>query len=293
MRLDSDPPRLSSQGDPLLRKALEQARADLPAPDALARLAARLPLEPGPGPGSGSSGSPPNSPAASGGGAGGGVGGVGGGAVGASPTLAVMAIGAVAGIGAAAMLWLVAPEVPTSPVRLDAPTPVLVASAEGPRPAVSASELEIPAPMIPVPNEQAKSPPAPLASPFVRERKALASRAKPISKVGSAPASSVSPDAPARGNETEASLLTQAQGRIGSNPGEALALADRHLALFPQGNMVQEREIIAVSALVALGRTAEARSRAEAFIAAHPQSAHRRRLSALVPGLAGVPEEKQ
>jgi hypothetical protein len=278
MRLDSDPPRLSSQGDPQIRTALEQARADLPGPDALARLAARLPLGPGPGP----SGAPPNGAAAGGGGAGA------AGAASSAPMLSSIAIGAAAGVVASSLLWIADPDVLKPPERPDAPAPALVASAEPPRPSVSASEPEIRAPVSAAPKKAPAAPPAP---PAAREQKVIASPAEAVSTAGVDPGSSVSGAAPAGENETEASLLTRAQAQMGSNPGGALSLADRHRALFPKGNMVQERELIAVSALVALGRTAEARSRAEAFIAAHPQSAHRRRLSALVPGLSGGAEE--
>ena len=279
MRHDSDPPRLSSSGDPLLRRALEQARADLPGPDVLARLAARLPLEPGP------SGAPPNGAAAGGGGAG-----VAGSA---SSTLLGIAIGAGAGVGVALLLWLAAPDVPKPPERPDAPAPVLVASAEPPSHPVSGSEPEIRVPVSAAPNERAEASAARSAPSVAREQKVSTSPAKAVSTTGIAKGSSVSGVAPAGDNETEASLLTRAQAQLGSNPGDALSFADRHRALFPQGNMVQEREFIAVSALVALGRKEEARSRAEAFIAAHPQSAHRRRLIALVPGLAGGTEENR
>lgn len=293
MRLDSDPPRLSSQGDPLLRTALQQARADLPGPDALARLAARLPLGPGPGP----SGAPPDGAAAGGGGAGA------AGLASSAPMLSSIVIGAAAGVVASCLLWVADPDVLKPPERLDGPAPVQAAPAESPRPSVPASEPEIRArsaapdpgalrvPVSAAPEEQAKARDAPSAPAAAREQEVIASPAEAVSAAGVAKGSGVSGAAPAAENETEASLLTRAQAQIGSSPSGALSLADRHRALFPNGNMAQEREFIAVSALVALSRTAEARSRAEAFLAAHPQSAHRRRLSALVPGLAGGTEE--
>lgn len=86
-------------------------------------------------------------------------------------------------------------------------------------------------------------------------------------------------------NESEGALLARAQAQIGSNPGGALSLTELHRSRFPKGSLGQEREVIAITALVAMGRTAEARSRAEAMIAANPGSAHRRRLSVIVPGL--------
>lgn len=87
-------------------------------------------------------------------------------------------------------------------------------------------------------------------------------------------------------SETEGALLARAQAQIGSNPAGALALAEQHRSRFPRGTLGQEREVIAVSALMAMGRTAEARARAESLIAANPGSAFRRRLSVIVPGLS-------
>ena len=86
--------------------------------------------------------------------------------------------------------------------------------------------------------------------------------------------------------ESEAELLARAQSQVSGNPAGALALTERHRARFPGGLHGQERELIAISALVKLGRTAEARARADAFLAVHPSSAHRRRLAVIVPGLS-------
>jgi hypothetical protein len=43
---------------------------------------------------------------------------------------------------------------------------------------------------------------------------------------------------------------------------EALAAAGRHASEYPAGSLVEEREAIAIKALVALGRRDEARARA-------------------------------
>ncbi|WP_437710239.1 hypothetical protein WMF45_36245 [Sorangium sp. So ce448] len=83
--------------------------------------------------------------------------------------------------------------------------------------------------------------------------------------------------------------LAGAEACVGARPAEALALADAHLARFPGGALAQEREVIAVGALKALGRGGEALARANRFVAAHPSSAYRRRLEILVPELRGAP----
>jgi hypothetical protein len=55
-------------------------------------------------------------------------------------------------------------------------------------------------------------------------------------------------------------------------PAEALAPLDQHRSRFPRGALAEEREGLAVKALVRLGRGAEARARAEAFRRRFPQS---------------------
>ncbi len=99
---------------------------------------------------------------------------------------------------------------------------------------------------------------------------------------GSAAAAGASPETPA---ESESALLQRAQRALGSSPSAALTLAGEHAARYPAGMLAQEREVIAISALVGMGRTGEARSRAAAFLAAHPRSAHRPRIEGLVPGV--------
>lgn len=83
--------------------------------------------------------------------------------------------------------------------------------------------------------------------------------------------------------EGESALVRRAQEALASSPARALKLADEHLARHPGGMFAQEREVIAISALVALGRASEARRRASAFLSAHPRSAYRPRVEALVP----------
>lgn len=81
--------------------------------------------------------------------------------------------------------------------------------------------------------------------------------------------------------EPEVDFLRRAQGLLASSPSDALSMADEHPALYPRGVLVQEREVIAIDALVRLGRRAEAAARAAAFRAAFPRSAHSSRVTAL------------
>jgi hypothetical protein len=62
---------------------------------------------------------------------------------------------------------------------------------------------------------------------------------------------------------------------LGPSPAEAYALTIEHAARFPAGALVQERELLAIQALVRLGRGNEAESRRTRFLAAFPGSAYR------------------
>ncbi|CAN5893590.1 hypothetical protein BH11MYX4_BH11MYX4_60880 [soil metagenome] len=82
--------------------------------------------------------------------------------------------------------------------------------------------------------------------------------------------------------EAEVKLLERAQDALRTRPDEALALCADHVKRFPSGMLVQEREVIAVEALVKTGRKDEARARADRFKARFPGSSHTRRLEALL-----------
>jgi hypothetical protein len=80
----------------------------------------------------------------------------------------------------------------------------------------------------------------------------------------------------------EVKLLERAQDALRSRPAEALALCTEHERTFQRGMLAQEREVIAIEALVKLGRMDDARARADRFAAAHPSSSHQRRIDALL-----------
>jgi hypothetical protein len=90
-----------------------------------------------------------------------------------------------------------------------------------------------------------------------------------------APEAAPSPDAEVR-------LLERAQDAVRSRPAEALSLAEEHARRFPRGMLVQERELIAIEALMELGRRDEAKARAERFKARFPGSSHARRIDAIL-----------
>ncbi len=77
----------------------------------------------------------------------------------------------------------------------------------------------------------------------------------------------------------EITLLQEARMALRSAPQRALTLARTHRRHFPEGDFVEEREVIAIDALHALGRTRAAQRRAARFLARWPQSAHRSHLT--------------
>jgi hypothetical protein len=125
-------------------------------------------------------------------------------------------------------------------------TPARVLSVEPP---ATAS----PAPLVPEP-----APPMPVA----RERP------------GPAPSSPKASSSNAADPVTdERKILDEARGAVEREDGAgALAATDAHARRYPRGVLVQEREAIAVRALVLLGRTDEARARVERFRERFPDS---------------------
>lgn len=86
---------------------------------------------------------------------------------------------------------------------------------------------------------------------------------------------------PDSGRSSEIALLNQAHRSLAGDPRAALSLAEEHAREFPNGALAQEREFIAIQALLGLGRQSEALARADRFRARFPGSAHIRRLDIL------------
>jgi hypothetical protein len=97
-----------------------------------------------------------------------------------------------------------------------------------------------------------------------------------------APAPAVPPaDAASRLRE-EAMVVRNAERLLSSNPARALALTEERRQRFPGGALGQEAEVVAIEALLKLGRREAAVARAKSFEASHPGSVHARRLRALI-----------
>lgn len=79
----------------------------------------------------------------------------------------------------------------------------------------------------------------------------------------------------------ELALIREAQSLRG-RPAQALSVLAQHKKHYPGGVLAQEREVLAVEALLSAGRVREAGARARSFVEAHPGSVHVARLRALL-----------
>jgi hypothetical protein len=177
-------------------------------------------------------------------------------------------------VGGAAIWWSarlqptqLPPAVVTPPIAQHSAEPPVVASAPAVAPPLSsatlapaASSAVASARVAPPPSHSTNAPPL------------AASSADGVTGAGS---SDGSPD--------EATLFRRAGAALrGGDPNSTLQLVDEQARRFPHGTFAQEREVLKIDALVALGRSGEARDRARAFLAQHPESAHRPRLERML-----------
>jgi hypothetical protein len=130
--------------------------------------------------------------------------------------------------------------------------------------------------------------PAVTAPAIVREPEPAADAAAAPTE---APRSSASPSASSDAAlAAERALLDVGRTALGRSDGaHALEAAARHAREFPRGQLSEEREAIAVQALVKLGRRAEAEARGERFRQRYPNSVLMPVIDAALarPGAAG------
>jgi hypothetical protein len=235
--IDDDLPELPADA----REAVEAAKAiglAGPGDDVRARMRARLV---GALPGGGGSGGE--------GGGGGGSGGVGAGL----PRAPLWVVAAALAVGGAAGLL-----VPRAPVER-------IVVVNSPAASSAASNLAS-APLPGLPSIDAKDlPPAPSAA-------SAASAATVVAGANGA----VDAASSARGGDdlaAERAALDVARTALGRGDGaNALVACDDHARKFPRGALAEEREAIAVQALVLEHRPDDARARAERFRKTHPRS---------------------
>jgi hypothetical protein len=117
--------------------------------------------------------------------------------------------------------------------------------------------------------------PSPAANAPAQASRAVAAKPAAPAVAASDPTPSAQPEAqPEEGRSVkdETAHLASMRSAAHSDPARALAMAAEGNARFPKGIFGQEREVIAIQSLAALGRRDEARTRAEAFLARHPKS---------------------
>jgi hypothetical protein len=242
-----DPPRLKDEKGALAR-ALGAAEADLPGDASLDAIFAKLPTGGGGGPSDG--------------------GGSGGPGAGGSVAPAAGTASGIAGTKLAVLATLVG-----------SMAAVFYGVIAGPRPPIDDGI----APAASEPTATAHAvPSATTAAPAVTASDA-APNAPASASTTSVPAHAVTPSPSASSpTRSEIEILRDAQAALGGSPAKALALAAEHERGYPNGSLGQEREMIRIQALLALGRKDEARARAARFEAAHPGSAYATRLHDLV-----------
>jgi len=96
----------------------------------------------------------------------------------------------------------------------------------------------------------------------------------PPPAVSGAPPVAAFDTAPSTSLAAETALLQRANAALKADPATALALVAQHRQAFPEGKLAQEREVIAIKALQALGETQRARASFASFKRSYPHSAH-------------------
>lgn len=135
-------------------------------------------------------------------------------------------------------------------------------------------------------------PPSPATPSMVGDSTAPSAPATPAISPSSIPSTthavpSVVPSSRTDYLAAERALLDHARRALASDGGvEALGLLDRHAKRFPRGKLAEEREALAIEALVHAGRLDEARARAADFRRKSPQSLY---LEAIDVTLRSIP----
>ncbi|WP_437758624.1 tetratricopeptide repeat protein [Sorangium sp. So ce1389] len=117
--------------------------------------------------------------------------------------------------------------------------------------------------------------PAPEAAPVVEAPRPAAPTARRDAPRNTRPAAPA-PAAPIDSDELlrESNLIDRARAAATQNPDAALSAVAEHQREFPAGRLAEEREYVAIRALMRLGRVDEARARADAFLARYPSTSY-------------------
>ncbi len=132
-------------------------------------------------------------------------------------------------------------------------------------PAATATPATSPAPRLQAPVESEV-----IDEPAVPRPRARQQKARPIEPRG------------AHRSADELELLRRAQHALAGDAQEALRFVQEHERAYPDGVLEQERELLAIAALLSLHDHASARHRAQAFRRTFPHSVHLRRLDRML-----------
>lgn len=88
--------------------------------------------------------------------------------------------------------------------------------------------------------------------------------------------------APTLSIEAELELLRKAQSALNRSASTALAIAEEHAQLYPEGAFVEEREMLRIEAELTLGQRSTALTRAKAFSERFGRSTYRARIERLL-----------
>ena len=166
---------------------------------------------------------------------------------------------------------------PGTPVESASASAPVIAPSVAPPPVVGATP-----PSVGTTPVKAIEPQAPVATPHAAAP--VESPAQPRGKPDERRPAAASPaNPPAAERSTETELLRDARLVLDSNPQIALSLAEQHRRDYPGGKFSQERELIAITALVRLGRSGAAAERAARFRESYPHSPYAASVDRLVP----------
>lgn len=176
-------------------------------------------------------------------------------------------------VGAAVVLallgWLALGSPPPPRAPSPPPSPVPVAP-EAPSPIAPSTPPAAPAPSEPASPREERRAPVRAEAPARVERSVAA------------PEVEAAAPAPADDGLSEGLLLLRARAALVRDPAACLALAEQHRERFPDGAMTEEREVLAIEALAALDRSAEAQARAARFGARFVGSPYARRVATAI-----------
>ena len=168
-------------------------------------------------------------------------------------------------------------------------SPILAEPSRAAPPPAAPSDLPASVPELSVPDMPRALPAQPQRSKPKRSRGEPAARASG-DLLGGLHAPLLEPDdsqARTRGSDpvAELALLARARRALLTRPAHALEFTEAHARDFPAGTFGEEREVLAIEALLRLGLDDEAKQRALAFDQHFPDSAHRAHLARMIQTL--------